>query len=69
MMTDEQKQKAAATRAANKQAERAKWRADANDLPAALTVLRGIRDDPGAVDADRIEAIKTIHALKADTHL
>ena len=66
-MTDEQKQKAAATRAANKQAEREKWRADANDLPAALTVLRGIRDDSDASNADRIEAIKTIHALRQNT--
>ncbi len=66
-MTDEQKQKAAATRAANKQAEREKWRADANDLPAALAVLRGIRDDPDASNADRIEAIKTIHALRQNT--
>lgn len=65
-MTDEQKQKAVATRAAHAQAQRERWRADANDLPAALTVLRGIRDDPGATDADRIEAIKTISALKAE---
>ena len=68
-MTEEQKQKAAATRAANKQAERERWRADSNDLPAALAVLRGIRDDPGATDADRIEAIKTIYALKVETRM
>ena len=68
-MTDEQKQKAAATKATHAQARREKRKTEANDLPAALTVLRGIRDDPGAVDADRIEAIKTIYALKADTHL
>lgn len=66
-MTDEQKQKAAATRAAHAQAQRDKWKAEANDLPAALAVLRGIRDDPGASNADRIEAIKTISALKAET--
>lgn len=66
-MTEEQKQKAAATRAAHAQARREKWRETANDLPAALAVLRSIRDDPGAADADRIEAIKTIHALRQNT--
>ena len=57
--------KGAATLRARKEAERERFRAEIRDRENALEICRKIRDNENASDADRLEAIRLIEAIKA----
>ena len=57
--------KAGATNHARREAERERFRAEIRDRENALEICRKIRDNENASDADRLEAIRLIEAIKA----
>lgn len=68
-MTAEQRAEAAAkgaeTRRQRHAAEMERFRAEIRDRENALEICRKIRDNENASDADRLEAIRLIEAIKA----
>ena len=56
-------EKAAATRQQHREAERSKAALAKADKEKALEVCRQIRDDPQALPADRLEAIRLLQIL------
>ena len=60
----ERAQKAAATRRARQDQQKARDAAARSDIPAALALCRRVRDDEAAATADRLRAVELLEHLK-----